>query len=308
MKNTPTYLALLAFSVFQPAAALFAADAAANLPRNQRIDMLVVAEQSKNGAELAKKSSDTKPTVFLVDGGYIEGGDPIAGEKPPSADTVKSNVLEALHNANFQQAPDAASASVILVYTWGTLRPQWQPTVSGSHIAPNLKARLSLVAPWKTVSDIEDDIVTRRVTNFSTGSFLMHPNWRDAIDFARDARYFVVFSAYESNITNGAEAAPLWRTTVSTQETSTSMHQGVASLAASAGEYLGKDMNSPKNTYAARVTLSPTSVSSTAPAQADVAEKASNANSSDVIKQLVKRERDRVSGEFGQKNEEKDVW
>lgn len=302
MKKSPLFLCLIGLLI-QPVAVSFSADEAAKIPRNQRIDLLVVSQQSKSGAEADKKSSGAGPAVQLIDGGFIEAGDAIGGQTEPSSTVVKSHVMEAMHEANLSTATDAGAADTIVVYTWGTLRPQHQPTVSGTHIAPNFKARLSLVAPWKTVADIEQEIVTRRVTNFSTGSFLTHPTWRDAVDFARDGRYFVTFTAYPSNAANGADAVPLWRTTLSTQETSSSMDRAVYALAAGAGKYLGKDMKSPMNTYAALV-----GSNSDAKTASSSETTSATSSDSDLVKQLVKRERDRASGEFGQKNEEKDIW
>lgn len=303
MKKSPVYLCLLSFVLAWPVTRAFAADDAAKLPRNQRIDLIVVSEQSKTGADASQKSASSAPAVLLVDGGFIEAGDAIAGQTEPKADAVKSHIQDALQAANLSAVTDGSTASTIVVYTWGTLRPQYQPTVSGTHIAPNLKARLSLVAPWKTVADIEQEIVSHRVTNFSTGGFLTHPSWRDAMDFARDARYFVIFTAYPADATNAMQAVPLWRTTLSTQETSSSMDRAVYSLAGAAGKYLGKEMKSPENTYAALITSTPDAAKNS---NAQVA--SGNSSQSDLVQQLVKRERDRASGEFGQKNDEKDVW
>ena len=57
---------------------------------SDKFEMLVVAERAADAPEASGTIA-----AALVDGGYIEAGDPIAGENPPSAASVRQELQDA---------------------------------------------------------------------------------------------------------------------------------------------------------------------------------------------------------------------
>lgn len=295
--KTPTVILNLAACLCLLHAAPIAASAA---------DMrtLVVAERS-NQQKTPAADTGAPASVVVYDGGFIEAGDAIAGDKKPEPAVVASAFSQALQQANLQTAPEAAPGSLVLIYHWGVLRPRQGTRVLGTRIDPNFKARLSLVATAVTVRDLEQEMVTRRLTPVSSSTFFNRPAWRDALDFARDPRYFVVISAYDvATLKENAKAAPVWRVEVSTQETSTSMANAIPALAASGGKYLGKDLDRPETARAPRFAAGKQSK------EGSSAEPANFSRTPDepVIRDVMKREHDRAAGEFGPEIVEEGWW
>ena len=82
---------------------------------SNNIDMLVVAE-TPDGA-----SAQGSPLAYAAfDGGYIEAGDAIAGDTPPTPEQVSQSLRAALANQGFQAG--ISSPAVVLTYHWGVLR------------------------------------------------------------------------------------------------------------------------------------------------------------------------------------------
>jgi len=293
----------VALFLLQPPPGLLAADTAR--PAHERkIDIIVIAEQSKRGEELAKAVTSSPPTYAAYDAGYVEAGDPIAGEHPPSADVVADRVRQALDQAGFRNSSEEPAPTYVIIYSWGLLRPERRPDIGASRIDPNLKQRLSLVAPWHTVSDLEQEILTRRVTHLSPTFFVDRPSWRDAFDYAHDPRFFLIVTAFEGRNVNNT-STPLWRTTLSTQETRTSMAQAIPTLAAAGASYFGKDFNDP---HYERPVVDVSAPAAASAATANMVARATAMMPSDGLRQLLKKEHDRASGEFGPRDDEKGVW
>jgi hypothetical protein len=204
---------------------------------------LVVAEQP--GRDSASTIGSSSPTPSLVfDGGYIEGGDPIAGEHPPTPQAVAAGVSAALQSRNFtvENGQSGASPAVVLTYHWGTLRRRRQHDISLSNLNSNLKARLSLVARYDTVRDLEQYILADRASHGSSHIVLNQPTYRDARQYAQDPRYFVILTAYDFNALKNQQIKPVWRVKMSALDTSGAMSEVVPALAEASGPYLGQNL------------------------------------------------------------------
>src|SRR5580698_194437 len=83
---------------------------------SDNFELLVVAETAKDAP------APTAPLTYCaIDGGYIEAGDAIVGDNPPTADRVRQALYDALKSQGFEA--NRASPSVLLTYFWGVLRP-----------------------------------------------------------------------------------------------------------------------------------------------------------------------------------------
>jgi hypothetical protein len=178
--------------------------------RTRQMQITVVAEQFGDKPVGARASAD-KPVHYVAsDGGYIEGGEPMAGETPPLPSAVAEALKDALSAQGYQPALASQIPALIITYHWGVLRSLGNPWNTPAGIDPNLRARLSLVAPLDMVRRIEEEI-SMRMTVISPFNMLNLSSNRQALELANDARYFVIVSAYDYAAFGRGETNAVWR-------------------------------------------------------------------------------------------------
>ncbi len=203
------------------------------------IDLLAVAEQTDAGAKLVPATPERPAYYVAFDAGYLEAGDPIAGLKPPVAAEVGQALRNALDTAGYQEATAQDAPSLVLVYHYGSLRPgrdAVSPRVS-MRIGANLRARLSLVAPKEWAERAQDYIL---YSGISANHHVL-PHVRDTMDFAQDARYFIMVSAYDYGDFTRQTPTLLWSAKLSALDTSGDMDEVVPALAGASGPFLGRN-------------------------------------------------------------------
>jgi hypothetical protein len=208
--------------------------------------MAVVAEQAHPSAKIALPTPD-HPTYYVAyDAGYIEEGDPIAGEMPPAAAEVAQVLHGTLASKNYLPATAQSMPSVLFIYHWGRLSHDSMQIRSSFRLEPNLKARLVLIATTKQAGEIGNYLMNRRmgVTDpaFRVPGFLGIQE-RDVLDLARDDRYFVIVSAYDYNAFTRREAKLLWRAKMSTRSPGVAMADALPALLREGGSYFGRNLD-----------------------------------------------------------------
>ena len=83
------------------------------------------------------------------------------------------------------------------------------------------------------------------------------------------------------------------------------MAQAIPTLAAAGASYFGKDFNDP---HYERPVLDVSAPAAASAATANTVARATAVMPSDGLRQLLKKEHDRASGEFGPRDDEKGVW
>lgn len=212
---------------------------------SDNFEMLVVAETAKD-APAAKTAA---VAYCAIDGGYIEAGDPIVGDTPPTADRVRQALYEAMREQGF--AANRISPTILLTYYWGVLRMDRQEIRLPYGVKSNLNARLRLVSTEKLGAEVENHILGRQHAdgtdmNVSSPPLLVGPT-RSVVENARRPRIFFIVSAFDyQGLTQNHEAKPLWRAKLSAQETSGDMDEVIPSLIAKGAPFFGKDLSEPK--------------------------------------------------------------
>jgi hypothetical protein len=276
-------------------AAGFCSAARANL-FSDKFEMLVVSERAAD----APAASGTT-AVALVDGGYIEGGDPIAGENPPSSASVRQELQDALGQQGFSLG--AGSPAAVITYHWGILRPDHIQIHPPYGINSNMDARIRLVSTQKDTDEVENHIIGRKggggqVNDASTPVILIGQLETD-VENARKPRYFVVVSAYDYHTAAGnSQPKLLWRTKLSAQEKSGGMSDVIPALIASGAPYFGKTLPETKDVETTLMkSVTPSSPEPSGPQSA----LASSDPASPSISNVVKEEHAQFSGTDGVK-------
>jgi len=257
---------------------------------SDNFEMLVIAEQMQ-----APASQDTPTPLIAIDGGYVEAGDPIAGDNPPSPDQISQALQSALANNGFRASP--GTPAVVVTYHWGVLRVDHRQIKTPYGIKSNLMARIELVSTEQLGAEVENHILGREKgggmnEDASAPRLLVGPLETIRQD-SRQPRIFVVVSAYDYQGLIHREAKLVWRTKLSALETSGSMDTVIPALIAAGGPYFGKNFSSMKE-----IEVTP---SKTAPAASENANFRPSPESYQLDKQfidgLLKQEHAKVSGE-----------
>jgi hypothetical protein len=233
--KTRTYPAL---ALVVLCAAGFGKQAAAGVFSNN-FRVLVVAEQTK--AAQAQQDSPTSYVAF--DGGYIEAGDPIAGENPPTADQVGQSLRAALADKGFREAQ--GTPSIVLTYHWGILRVDHRQIRVPYGIKSNLMARIELVSTEQLGAEVENHILGREkgsgMNNDVSSPVILAGPLETVAQDARYPHFFMVVSAYDYQGLVHRDAKLLWRVKLSALETSGDMQEVIPALIAGGSQYFGKN-------------------------------------------------------------------
>ena len=217
----------------------FARHAQASLFSDE-FDGLAVAERAKSS-----QREPGKPISYMAfDGGYIEAGDPITGDTPPTADQVRQSIESALASQGFQAGQ--TSPDLVITYHWGVLRVDHRQINVPYQIRRNLSARIALVSTEKMDAEVENHIRDREKSSgenlsFASPRFLVAP-LDSVVAHARLPRIFVVISAYDfKSLSQRREANLMWRTKLSAQESSGEMARVIPPLISRGSPYFGAD-------------------------------------------------------------------
>lgn len=252
----------------------------------------IVAERAKDAPPEPKG-----PVAYVAfDGGFIEAGDPIAGDTPPSADQVRQELRTALAAQGYQVAQN--TPSLVLAYYWGILRRDREQIRVPFGIKTNLRARIALISTEQLRAEVDNFILGREKgsnvdMNASSPTLLTGPV-ETVIQNARFARIFIVVSAYDYQaLAERHEAKLVWRTKLSAQESSGEMIEVIPPLISVGGPYFGK--NSPEVRILTTTLSKAPAVTGTGEANAEPSPGSYNLDDK-FIRGLLKAERISVSG------------
>jgi len=210
---------------------------------SDNFDMLVVAER------LDGSHTPYAPASYAaLDGGFIEAGDPIAGDTPPTPAAVAQSLKGALASQGYQLAAEAPS--VVLTYHWGVLRIDHRQIRLPFGIKSNLEARIELVSTTHLGAEVENHILLNKrgpgLNSDAAAPRLLVGPTETVEEDARQPRLFVIVSAYDYQGLLHRETKLLWRAKLSAREQSGRMDEVIPAIIAAAAPYLGRDITDPK--------------------------------------------------------------
>jgi hypothetical protein len=208
---------------------------------SDNFEMLVVAETAID----APAHQNGPITYAAIDGGYIEAGDPIVGDTPPTPGRVRQALFDAMKDQGF--VANRTGPSVLLTYHWGVLRVDHRQARPPFGVNSNIDARIKLVSTEEMGAEVENHIYGRQKANGTNMNVSSPPILVGALETvsqnSRQARIFVIVSAYDyQGLTQRHEAKPLWRVKMSAMERSGDMNEVIPSLIAKGAPYFGKNL------------------------------------------------------------------
>jgi hypothetical protein len=197
-----------------------------------RVDLIVVAKQTAQGAKLARPTPEHPAYYLAFDAGDVGAGLPAGSAPRLAAAAIEQPLHNALRSEGYEAATAQNAPSLVLISHWGCLRP-------GAPSRLIWEGRLDAVAPRKPVSVSEDFSVEGGAAGGQSA-----PDPREGTQLAPDARYFVVVSAYDFADLAQQKPTLLWRVQLSAPVSRGAMTEVLPALAAGGGPFLARSFDS----------------------------------------------------------------
>lgn len=224
--------------------------------------MTVVAERTKPGESMPMPNPTRPATYVAYDGGYVEAGNPEAGQRPPAPPVVAAYLQQALAVGNYQPAATGATPTLLITYHWGVLNRDTFQIGDAFHLQPNLRARIELVSSPRQARDLEQYILDHRIQRLQQVDIpqILPPDEQDALQDARDAHYFIIVSAYDYAALTRGQATLLWRVRLSTRSAGSAMTAALPAMLEAGAPYFGRNLDQPKHLEVANKAPAPAAV------------------------------------------------
>lgn len=237
-----------------------------SLQRNPRLQVSVLTEMSPEGKAVTAPDP-AHPAYYAVwDGGLVEAGDVIAGERPPNRDRLETMMKHALAVSGYLPASKEHPPTIVIHYRWGvynhlTSLPMAQFPTEGQD---NAEADTSSPSADVPTDDLEDPAVRRNLMaraslvgglDFARKLLqaadrglieqfrLEDPRYEDLVEMALGDLYFVVAVGYDAQSARQGKALRLWTTKISTNSQGLSMDETLPALASTGRKIFGHETN-----------------------------------------------------------------
>lgn len=188
-------------------------------------DVIVYSFTTDAGKKFVLPTSEKPAHYVLIDGGYREEGDRIAGEIKPDRARVEKLVRRALAGQHYLGATaSSAQVDLLIVYFWGYLAPVEQDFETATDRAK----RMALVG-GKHLSEMSLEEFGRE----------------ELMQAAGEDRYFVVISAYDFAAAAKKKKTLLWRSQISGSMRRTTLNEVLPPFLAAGAPLFGRDTGVP---------------------------------------------------------------
>ena len=211
-----------------------------SLQLNPLLEMTVKTTFTPYGRKIPPATPERPVYYAMQSAGFRALGEAVGGLRPPPAERLERVARQALAYNGYVPADEAHPASLAVMLTWGAYH---SPMARG--IYSEIPADFSNLQ--------SDSAAARRISQVLVGGGTSYRSrdrekYSALTDQAQGDLYFVLASAYD-----GAELARgnrrlVWRTYMTVGATGISMNESLGPLIASAGPYLGREMNEPEFT------------------------------------------------------------
>lgn len=209
------------------------------------VEVIAVTDTTPAGA-LRRPASPANPIYYTpVSAGYKDFGGIIAGEKVPPKEVIFKTIGRVLAKQGFLPATAEHEASLILIWTWGTMNTDRMPTSSGDE-GPliNRQQLLRFMGAYKV------GLITKDPDPFHQDMLLPGTMFRDVdsemiYDLSSEDLYVAAISAYDYQAATRSEKVLLWSTKISCPSRGLSMDQTLPAMLALAGPHIGRETAKP---------------------------------------------------------------
>ncbi len=229
------------------------------LPRafqpNPRLEFTVFTEVTPAGKQKPIASRESPVYYVGADGGKMEMGDVIAGERPPQTVVLQKTLQNSLTQSGYLGATRANPPTIFIHYRWGSYNQISYSTQGfsgdgGPEAAPvdnfqvaNLIERCAIVGGTRFALDAARSMRSSGSLQFFRSQ---SPTNDLLLSRAEGNLFFVIASAYDYAAAQRGERILLWRTRMSTTSNGLTMEETLPAIVRLAGPYFGKETKEPQ--------------------------------------------------------------
>lgn len=221
------------------------------LPKHD-VQVITVTDTTPVGA-LRRPASPANPIYYTaVNVGYRDFGGIIAGEKIPDKAAVVKTIAIVLAKQGYLPATDAKPATILLLWTWGTMNTD-RMYISGDDTdgqQVNRRQLMRFMGAYKLGmiskdrSGFQDDL-------YSSGLLFRDADSELIADLATEDLYVAAISAYDHAAALRQEKVLLWTTKISCPSRGLSLPETLPVMLTLAGPHIGRETARPVHVTAA---------------------------------------------------------
>lgn len=216
-------------------------------------------EMTEEGKKLPPVSQQNPAYFHVHGGGYLERGEPPAGEKTVTKENLEQVLVRSLATAGYlpAQLPDHPP-SLFITYSWGL------HTLAQNNPTASQLERATLIAGEKFAKKLQQVFMESREFNQSVRYMdasaaatldpanlfkRSDPKIEFVVDQSETDLYYVIASAYDYRAGAEKRRVLLWRTRMTVTSRGVTQEQTLPTIVLSAARYFGKEMTSPATAF-----------------------------------------------------------
>lgn len=211
------------------------------------VQVIAVTDTTPVGA-LRRQVTAASPAYYVaISAGYRDLGGIIAGEKAPPKDEVVKTISRVLAKQGYLPATDENPATLLLIWTWGTMNTDRMYSFSADDTEGRQINRHQLL---RFLGAYKLGLITKEPDPFRQDLMLPGALFRDAdsemiADLATEDLYVAAISAYDYAAATRQEKSLLWMTKISCPSRGLALPETLPAMLALAGPYIGRETAKP---------------------------------------------------------------
>ena len=210
--------------------------------KNPRLTLSIVTEMTPAGKAITPPTRDKPVYYVIMDGGFVEEGDVVAGDKPPNPAKLAQIMESSLARSGYQPASETHPPTQFIHYRWGVfnhLTGLTENEESEPLVFRNLQARAALVGGSEFAAHLMRAVRYRHMGDMAR--LRLDARMDLLATLATSDLYFLLAVAYDGEAARRGEKKVLWTTRVSTDSNGLAMNDSLPALVTNAGGYFGQD-------------------------------------------------------------------
>jgi hypothetical protein len=212
-----------------------------SMQKNPELDISVYTEMSPAGRKFPAPSSGRPTYCVLMDGGLVEEGDVVAGDKPPTPAGLAEVLRHTLAAGGFIEGTPEHPASIVIRYFWGSynriapLDPDVTVDFDDPGFVKNMRTRATLVGGQAFANDFLRALADGHLEFFR----LQDPRYDELVEMASGDLYFIIAMAFAPDAAHKKVA--LWKTVIATDSNALVMRETLPALVAAGRDSFGRE-------------------------------------------------------------------
>ncbi len=211
------------------------------MQKNPELAISVYTEMSPAGKRFPAPAAGHPAYCVLMDGGLVEEGDVVAGDKPPTPAGLAEVLRHTLAADGFEVASAEHPPTMVIRYFWGSynriapLDPDVTIDFDDPGFVKNMRARATLVGGQAFANNFLRAAADHHLDFFR----LQDPRYEELVEMASGDLYFIIAMAFAPDA--AGKKVALWKTVIATDSNALVMRETLPALVAAGRDSFGHE-------------------------------------------------------------------